>query len=296
MIRSMTGFGRGEASVGEHRFVAEIKSVNHRFLTTKVRLPREFARYERHLVAECAKVCERGHVTLTVEVESVSQEDGAFPRVNRQVVERIVAIARDLGAEDGISGEVSVAELLALPGALDWSGDEAVLDEEVFGAGADESAARALEALVASRSTEGEALDRDLRQRLQAIEKWRQVLGNEAPGREAAERDRLRAKVAELAPDGADIEGRVAQEIVILADRLDISEELTRLRVHCEQFLSELDTASGPIGRKLTFLLQEMNREANTVASKANNAAMQQAAIEIKSELEKMREQVENVE
>lgn len=296
MIRSMTGFGRGEASVGEHRFVAEVKSVNHRFLTTKVRLPREFSRFESYFAGECSKVCERGHVTLAIDVESAAQEDGTLPRVNRRVVERIVTIARDLALEDGVSSDVSVVELLAMPGALEWGVDEAALDEESFRAGADACVAQALEALAASRSEEGEALNRDLRERLTAIEKWRRVLEAEAPEREAAERDRLRAKVADLAPDGVDVDGRVAQEIVILADRLDISEELMRLKTHCQQFSSELDAASGPIGRKLTFLLQEMNREANTVASKANNATMQQAAIEIKSELEKMREQVENVE
>ncbi|MCK5438569.1 MAG: DUF1732 domain-containing protein, partial [Gemmatimonadetes bacterium] len=156
----------------------------------------------------------------------------------------------------------------------------------------------ALAELVASRSTEGEALEREFQSRLETIERWRQVLQERAPEREPRERHRLRDKVQALVPELAEeLDHRVAQEIVLIADRLDISEELMRMRTHIEQFGSELAAANGgAVGRKLTFLIQEMNREANTVAAKANDAEMQQAAIEIKSEMEKLREQAENVE
>jgi uncharacterized protein (TIGR00255 family) len=297
VIRSMTGFGRGEAQAGGYRFLVEIKSVNHRFFNTKLRLPREFGQIESALARRCAERCERGHLDIRLEL---ARGDGAVlggPRLNHAVLDRILKIVDGLEGLRTVKGGISAQALLALPGVIDWEPEPIALDAEAFLAGAGAALDGALDGLVASRTAEGGALERDLRERLAAIERWRSQLVEQAPQREARERERLGEKVRVLLADGDEgLDHRVAQEIVLLADRLDVSEELTRMRAHLDHLEAELDSGEPSIGRKLTFLLQELGREANTIAAKANDAGMQQAAIEIKSELEKMREQAENVE
>jgi uncharacterized protein (TIGR00255 family) len=292
----MTGFGRGEAQVDGYQFLAEIKSVNHRFLNTKLRLPREFSHLENTLVALCAERCERGHLAVKVEIEPTVGGASQVPRLNQPLVDEFLEIARKLGSR--VEGGFNIHTLLSLPGVIEWHSAGEGLGDDAFLTGAREALGAALDQLVASRRTEGEALERDFRSRLEMIERWRQVLEERAPEREQRERHRLREKVQALVPELAEeLDHRVTQEIVLIADRLDISEELMRMRTHIEQFGAELSAANGgAVGRKLTFLIQEMNREANTVAAKANDAEMQQAAIEIKTEMEKLREQAENVE
>ena len=296
MIHSMTGFGRGEAQVDGYQVLAEIKSVNHRFLNTKLRLPREFSHLENTLAAECAARCERGHLSVKVEIEPIAGGGSQVPRLNQPLVDEFLEIARKLGSR--VEGGVSIQTLLSLPGVIEWHSAGEALEDDAFLGGAREALGAALDQLVESRRTEGEALEREFLTRLETIERWRKVIAERAPEREQRERHRFRDKVQALVPDLAgEPDHRVTQEIVMIADRLDISEELMRMRTHIEQFGSELSAGDGgAVGRKLTFLIQEMNREANTVAAKANDAEMQQAAIEIKTEMEKLREQAENVE
>lgn len=297
MIRSMTGFGRGDAQAGGYGFLVEIKSVNHRFLNTNLRLPREFGQIESALARRCAERCERGHLDVRFEL---ARGDGAVvggPRLNHAVLDRLLKIVDGLRDVGRVKGEISAEALLGLPGVIDWESEPIALDADAFLAGAGVALDRALDELVASRAVEGEALERDLRERLATIERWRSELVERAPQREARERERLGEKVQALLADREEgLDHRVAQEIVLLADRLDVSEELTRMRAHLDHLEAELDSEEPSVGRKLTFLLQELGREANTIAAKANDAGMQQASIEIKSELEKMREQAENVE
>ena len=297
MIRSMTGFGRAETQLGAHRVLVEIKSVNHRFLNTKMRMPREYARFENELASRCSDRCSRGHLSVRIEVaENGSAQAG--PVLNSAVTDRLIDLAEELAQRAGIVNDLSVSGVLSTPGAIEWEGVAEPMPDAEFRSAAMEALESALDGLVESRRVEGDAIERDLRARLATIEEWRRTLAGQAPQREEQERERLREKLVALLPEASDeVEARVAQEIVLLADRLDISEELARLGSHVEGFLAELDgAASGGVGRKLTFVIQEMNREANTIAAKANNATMQQAAIEIKAELEKLREQVENVE
>jgi uncharacterized protein (TIGR00255 family) len=169
--------------------------------------------------------------------------------------------------------------------------------DEAFLEGAGDALGAALDALVESRRTEGRALFEDFQARLDAIESHRRRIEELAPLREQRERERLREKVRMLLQDPAqESERRIEEEIVLLADRVDVSEELTRMRAHLDHFAAELESDERSIGRKLTFLLQELGREANTIGSKASDPEIQKSAIEIKAELEKMREQAENVE
>lgn len=297
MIRSMTGFGRGEAEAEGHRFRAEVRSVNHRFFNANLRLPREFTHLESRVAAICQERIERGHVNVLLEVEPAAGEDGRGPRLAREVLDRYLELVESLDGLWNVKGGVSVETLLGLPGVLEWEPEKMTLGDEAFLAGGTAALSAALDEVVRSRETEGRALEEDLRERIGTIETRRRELLEAAPRREEEERERLRAKVAEILDrSDAETEARIAQEVVLLADRVDVSEELTRMRAHLDHFESELDSGAASVGRKLTFLLQELNREANTVASKANDPEMQQAAIEIKSELEKMREQAENVE
>lgn len=297
MIRSMTGFGRGEAQAAGYGFLVEIKSVNHRFLNTNLRLPREFAQLESVLAVRCSQRCERGHLDVRLEVHRPEDVDGRGPRLNLAVLDRVMEFIAGLEGLPGVAGSVDAGTLLGLPGVIDWEPEPIALDAECFVAGAGAALDLALEALVASRSAEGRTLDVEFRERLATIERWRSRAAERAPEREARERERLREKVNAFLGDRVpELDQRIAQEVVLLADRVDVSEELARMRAHLDHFEAELDSDGGAVGRKLTFLLQELGREANTLAAKANDTVMQQAAIEIKSELEKMREQAENVE
>ncbi|HET6343069.1 MAG TPA: YicC/YloC family endoribonuclease [Gemmatimonadota bacterium] len=300
MIRSMTGYGRGEVEAGGYRFLAEIKSVNHRFLNTHIRLPREFSHLESFVAARCAARCERGHLAVNVEIGAAQRADGGSPRLNHEVLDRLLEIAAGLEGLPGVRGGMSVEALLELPGVLVWE-PETVLEETTFRDGAGRALDAALDGVVASRSTEGQALAGDFATRLATLRELRNGVEALAPEREARERERLQSKVRALVGDEDaitidQIDQRVAQEIVFLADRLDVSEELTRMAAHLDHFAAELEASGEAVGRKLTFLLQELGREANTIASKSNDAEMQRLAIDMKSELEKMREQAENVE
>lgn len=297
MIRSMTGYGRGEAVSSGYRFAAEIKSVNHRFLNLNVRLPRAFAHLESHVTALCSSRCERGHLNVSIEIERDGESAGSGPRLNPAVVDRYLEIVRTLEGLDAVRDGVSADTLLGLAGVVEWESEEVAIDDAAFLAGAGPVLETALDALIESRGTEGRALLEDFRARLEAIEVQRRHVAELVPRREERERERLREKVRALLEDqdGA-IDRRIEEEIVLLADRVDVSEELTRMRAHLDHFAAELESGGGSVGRKLTFLLQELGREANTIGSKASDSEVQKAAIEIKAELEKMREQAENVE
>jgi len=286
VIRSMTGFGRGE-----------VESDGHRFLNTNVRLPREFDHLESRVAAICGERCERGHLNVRIEIERSSGGEQRGPRIERPVLDHYLALIESLEGLRSVRAGVSAEALLGLPGVVSWEAEPIALAEEQFMTGARAALELALVGVVASREREGRALEEDLRQRLTAIESRRARLAELAPAREERERARLHDKVRLLLDaDGDEIERRIEQEIVLLADRVDVSEELTRMGSHLEHFAAELSSTEGSVGRKLTFLLQELGREANTIGAKANDPEMQQAAIEIKAELEKMREQAENVE
>ena len=297
MIRSMTGFGRGESQSDGYRFLAEIKSVNHRFLNTSFRLPREFGHLESALTARCAARCERGHLSVKLDVEPVGGGGGRGPRLNNEILDQVLELSKALAALPEITGRLSMDSLMTLHGVVDWEPPAITLGDEQFLAGAGAALDAALDGVVESRSTEGRALEADMRARIEMLEQCRARLMELAPAREARERERLQRKLGELLPErDPALDQRIAQEVVLHADRLDVSEELTRMRAHLDHFEAELTSSEVAVGRKLTFLLQELHREANTVGSKANDPEMQRVAIEVKSELERMREQAENVE
>jgi uncharacterized protein (TIGR00255 family) len=293
MIRSMTGFGAAEGPLGAGRVAVELRTVNHRFFNPSLKLPVRLQRWEPELREALRQRITRGHVTLFARIESPASAGSVIDE------ERVRAYATQLlGIRDraGLTGEVDLATLLRLPDVIRSTGD----DEADAGGSAEELIAvtqRAVDALEAMRGAEGERLAAELHERLVAMVGAMARIAERAPQRLVEQRDRLRAAVRELTDNVSLDEQRLAQEIAILADRLDVQEEIARFGAHVAAFRAALDAPTGEaVGKRLGFLLQEMLREANTTGSKANDAAMVQDVLLIKEELERMREQVENVE
>lgn len=276
------------------RLVVEMRAVNHRFCEVIVRLPRMWAYLEDQVKKAVTRNVRRGRVEVYVSVESAARQGVGFS-INREAINQYLQEVKRLGEEYPLSGELGIKDLFMLPGVI-LTGEEELVHSP-------EQAAQRLLPLVEAaagdlllmRQTEGGALEADLRNRLNKVKSWSEEIATLAPEAVREYRKRLTERLAEWACDVQVDEQRIAQEVALFAERADISEEATRLGSHCAQF-AELLGADESVGRKLDFLLQEMNREANTIAAKANYLPVQRLAVEIKTELEKMREQVQNVE
>jgi uncharacterized protein (TIGR00255 family) len=290
MIKSMTGFGAAEGGVGSSRVSVEIRSVNHRFFSPSLKLPPELSRWEGEVRDALRRGIARGHVTLTARVDR--SETGAGRIDERRFADYLEQL-RQLQQRLGTTLDVDAATILRLPNVIasDDSGEAGTADELVA------VVERAVAVLDGMRAAEGRRLAKYVADRLENIGGAVERIAARAPQRLTEQRDRLRIAVRELA-DGVSLdEQRLAQEIALLADRLDVSEEVSRFHSHLEAFRATLGTPSSDgVGKRLGFLLQELLREANTTGSKASDAAIQQDVISIKEELERIREQVENLE
>jgi uncharacterized protein (TIGR00255 family) len=291
MIRSMTGYGQADGTVGSLRVVVDVRTVNHRFFTPTIKLPSSFARWETDVRDVMRTKVARGHVTLTARTER--QADGSVA-IDQVRFAAVVAQLRTLANSHSLSGGVDLATVLRMPDVLSAPReDEATGTVEEFLA----VVHAALDALQRMRSDEGARLATVLRERLDVVEAAIGRLAARAPERVALQRERLRAAVRELTDGVAVDEARLAQEVAILAERMDVAEELDRFRSHVVAFRAALDESGGePVGKRLGFLLQEMLREANTTGSKAADTPMLHEVVGVKEELERIREQVENLE
>lgn len=287
----MTGFGQAEGTVGSQRVIVDVRTVNHRFFSPSIKLPGSFSRWETEVREAMRAKVSRGHVTLGARAERLAE---SAVEINEPRFAAVVAQLKDLVDRHGLSGGVDIASVLRMPDVM-----AATREDDATGT-VDELVAiveRALDALAKARADEGARLATVLYQRLDVIEGTLQRIGARAPERLIAHRDKLRASVKELT-DGLSIdETRLAQEIAILADRMDVAEELDRFHSHLAAFRGALaDSAGEPVGKRLGFLLQEMLREANTTGSKAADATILHEVVGLKEELERIREQVENLE
>jgi uncharacterized protein (TIGR00255 family) len=292
----MTGFGRASLRLVSLGFDVEVRSVNHRHLDARVRVPRILSTCEADMRTRIQQRIGRGKVDLTV---ATSDDSSVSARVefDRGVAAEYGRVARELGSIDGVEGSLTVDTLIGLPGVAHLAEPEFPADEflDALLGGVD----RALDALVAMRASEGKAIERDLMLRLDRVEALADSIEQRSELVCVAVRDRLRKRTEQLRLEtGLLDEARLHQEIVIAADRLDVTEEIVRLRSHIEQF-REIVQAAGvgvPVGRRLEFLLQEFGREANTIGSKGSDAAIAHDVVELKAELERIREQVQNIE
>jgi uncharacterized protein (TIGR00255 family) len=297
MIRSMTGYGEAERQTPAGRLRAEVRTVNHRFFSANLRLSPALERYESVVRDALRELLPRGHVSCTIRLERGDPSGDGEPAlgIDESKARGYVAALRMLKDRLELPGEVDVA-------LVSRFGDLFVLGEEPNGVAVTAEDARdvttaAARATAAMRAAEGERLAADLEARLTAIARAVDRIEESSPGRLVRERDRLRRAVRDLL-DGVSVdEDRIAREIAFLVEKWNIGEELVRLRSHIELFRATLGApADEPVGKRLSFLIQEMNREANTIGSKANDAAIEHEVVGIKDEIERLREQIENVE
>jgi len=290
MIKSMTGFGAADGTVGPTRVSVEIRAVNHRFFNPSIKLPNELSRWEAEVREALRRGVTRGHVTLTARVERHSANEA---RIDADRFGRYVEQIRELQERFGLASPIDAATILRLPDVIASEAEEASGTAEEFVA----IVGRAVDGLDRMRLAEGAKLAKYIEARLAIIAEAVERISERAPQRLVEQRDRLRTAVQEIATGVTVDDQRLAQEVAILADRLDVSEEISRFHAHLGAVASTLSSppADG-VGKRLGFLLQELLREANTTGSKANDAAIVRDVILIKEELERIREQVVNLE
>jgi uncharacterized protein (TIGR00255 family) len=298
MVRSMTGYGRGEALTDGLRLAAEVRSVNHRFCEVSARLPRAFSVYE----GEARKIIQdhvsRGKLTLVVSWEGgeESGEPGGTLTLDERAADRYVELLRQAQAKYALAGDIDLRTFASLPNVFSW--EEPGRSSEFYLGLLREVVEKAARDLVHMKETEGESLKRDLVSRAGLVRSRVARIRERAPERVRETHEKMKERVLSLISGIGEAEvpeDRLLMEIALLADRLDCTEECVRLETHCDHFLKFLDEESAP-GRKLNFLLQEMNREINTIGSKSNDVSIVEQVVEVKEELERIREQVQNIE
>jgi uncharacterized protein (TIGR00255 family) len=292
MIRSMTGYGSAEIERDGQRLTAEIRSVNHRFCEVSIRAPKLVNLFEDQIRQLVCDRFSRGKFNLAITWSGVG-ESGEVLRVNEIVADRYVKLLEQLRGRYGIDSGLDLRTLAALPDVFVWE-HTALSDEETWGL-LRTLLEKACDNLNQMKAREGEALAHDLESRLRIVREQLDHVAERAPLRPQEARERLLTRLKPLLADVEMDPVRIAQEVALMSDRLDCTEECVRLSAHVDQFRSLVE--GGELaGRKLNFLLQEMNREANTIGSKANDVKIAHAVVVIKEELERLREQVQNVE
>lgn len=291
MLSSMTGYGRAHITRDGREILVELKTVNHRFLDIAFRMPRSFSFLEEDMRAQLSARLSRGHVDIFVTYRN-QREDAREMRVDMPLLKAYLRSLDGMRRECGLEGEFSLRDAVALPDVL--VSVERDDDQEALRALMRDAMGEALEALCAMREREGEALRVDLNGRLSALTEFARVAADRMPEYLVEYREKLRARIVELIGTQPD-EARLLTEVALLADRAAVDEELTRLKSHIGQMRKVL-SGGEPAGRKLDFLIQELGREVNTTGSKSQDIALTQAVLAAKAEIEKMREQVQNIE
>jgi len=291
MLKSMTGYGQGTVSGEKFAVTVDLRSVNNRNLDIHWRAPLDLASLEIPLKKLIQAAVSRGRVDVTI---NFTQTADTTYELNRPLIRGFLEALRTMRDEFGLAGEADLATIARLPNVLLPSASANSLSEAVI-EGIEAAMTHALTALVAMRAVEGHELQKEMMARIGRIEKYVAVIESGADGLIPAYRDKLRTRIEELLDKNSIDETRLAQEVAYLAERSDITEEIARLKSHLAQ-LRELLGSDGEIGKKLDFLLQETNREANTILSKSSELSICDSAIEIKTEVEKLREQAQNVE
>jgi uncharacterized protein (TIGR00255 family) len=294
MIRSMTGFGRADVSTELCTITIEARSVNHRHLDLAIRLPRTLASLEPRVRRALSQRLERGRIDLNVQLGPGTGASLERVAVDRALAREYAERARALASEIGLAGDVPITWVLERSGVVRLEEPE-LPDAEGLWPTCEGALTRAIDALVDQRTTEGAALTAELRALRVELAAHVDAMSARAPAGAARREERLRERIKALVQGIGVDEQRILTEVAVWAEKSDVAEELARLRSHLEQLTMTLDKG-GPVGRALDFLLQELNREVNTVASKADDLELSQTALAAKGVLEKMREQVQNLE
>lgn len=292
MIKSMTGYGSAKGVSGAIDITVELKSVNNRYLDCSIRMPRVYSALEDSLKALVTRSISRGKVDLFINIDA-SKAENLTIKINRPVADAYLAALKELSDDYGLENTVAAIDLIRFPDVLLQEKSET--DKEALSDDLCAVLTEALRDFDAMRLREGENLAADIAERLNEIERLTKMAEECSPRSVANYRARLEAKMAEVLQNREIDEARILTEAAIFADRVAISEETVRLKSHIEQLRNMLKSRE-PVGRKLDFLIQELNREANTIGSKGNDAEMARIVVDLKSEIEKIREQAQNIE
>ena len=292
MIKSMTGFGRCEIAENNHKFTVEMKSVNHRYLDVNIKMPKKLNYFESAIRGELKNYISRGKVDLFITYEDYT-ENNASIRYNRELAAEYMKYLRQMQEDFGLDDDIRVSTLSRYPEV--FSMEEQNIDEEELWKELQKAIQGAAEGFVQTRIAEGEHLKGDLIDKLDGMLKLVDFITERSPQIVQEYRQKLEDKVKDLLGDAQVDESRLLTEVTIFADKVCVDEELVRLRSHIETTKKTLQEG-GSIGRKLDFIAQEMNREANTTLSKSNDLEISNCAIELKTEIEKVREQIQNIE
>ena len=292
MIKSMTGFGRSEIVKGNRKISVEIKSVNHRYLEAGIKMPKKLNVFESRMRDLLKKYATRGKIDIFINYEDDSESQVNL-KFNQNIADECMAIFNNMSEKYNLKNDMTVGGLARFPEVITM--DEVQEDEEELWHFIEEAMKAALEQFVNTRILEGENLKKDLLGKLDHMEELVAFVEKRSPEIMKEYRSKLESKVKELLGDTTIDESRIATEVIIYADKICVDEETVRLRSHIEHARKCLNEEGG-IGRKMDFIAQEMNREANTTLSKANDIEISNAAIDLKTEIEKVREQIQNIE
>lgn len=292
MIKSMTGFGRCEVSEAERKVIVEMKSVNHRYLDVNIKMPKKLNFFETAIRSELKNYIQRGKVDIFITYEDFT-ENNVCIKYNKDIAAEYMEYLKQMSEDFGLDNDIKVSKLSRYPEVL--SMEEQTIDEEEIWKVLGNAVRGAAEGFVETRIKEGENLKEDLIAKLDGMLEHVEFITQRSPQLVEEYRASLKERVRELLNDAQIDENRLLMEVTIFADKVCVDEELVRLRSHIGTTRQTL-LEGGSIGRKLDFIAQEMNREANTMLSKANDLEISSRAIELKTEIEKVREQIQNIE
>ena len=292
MIKSMTGFGAGDAETADFKVHIEVKAVNQRFLETNYHMPYSMNMFENQLTKKIKEYASRGKLDINIRFQDL-RDKAVTVKVDKGLVAAYGQALQEISSQLELSAPVTAAQIASYPDVLNLNEENA--DLEAAQPVLMQAMEQALESFVAMREAEGQNIQRDLLARIGTLENFVGELEKLAPEIVAAYRQRLENLLREYLAKEDIEESRIIQEVALFTDKVNYTEETVRLRSHFDQF-RQIITAGEPVGRKLDFLIQEMNREINTVASKANSAGAAQFVVDVKSEIEKIREQIQIIE
>ncbi len=295
MVCSMTGFGRSEVTEGQRKYVVELKSVNNRYLDINIKMPKKFNAFEAAIRSELKNYMKRGKVDVFISYEDFSESESKV-KYNKAIAGEYYAYLKEMAEDFGLDNDVRISVLSRFPEVFTMEEEE--LDEKEVWGGIKKALDHAGSQFLESRKREGEFLCQDLFEKLDCMKENVEYITERSPEIISEYKARLREKIQDLLEDKQVDENRIAMEVTLYADKVCVDEELTRLRSHIEatrDTLKEGDDKDG-IGRKLDFLAQEMNREANTILSKSTDLKISDRGIALKTDIEKVREQIQNIE
>lgn len=292
MIKSMTGFGRCEITEGDRKVTVELKSVNHRYLDVNIKMPKKLSFFESSIRNELKKYVQRGKIDMFITYEDFS-ENNVTIKYNKDIAAEYLKYLKQMAEEFKLDEDIRVSTLSRYPEV--FSMDEEMVDEDEIWKVLSKAIDGACEGFVDSRIKEGENLKNDLVEKLDGMLEIVSFIEERSPQIIAEYKQKLHDRVEEMLGDATIDENRILTEVTIFADKVCVDEEIVRLKSHIESTKNEL-IQGGSVGRKLDFIAQEMNREANTILSKANDLAISNRGVELKTEIEKVREQIQNIE